>query len=169
MPGVLYVIGCAAPPVLGVKAVIELAQERGWSVCLILTPTAARWLEADLPALAGLTAHPIRSAYKLPGQPDVLPEPDAILVAPATANTITKWAAGIADNLALGLITEAIGKGLPLVAIPYFNAAQAAHPALPHSVDVLAGAGVAFLTSGNQDGARPEDFPWQLGLEALGR
>jgi hypothetical protein len=188
------VVGCAAPPVLGVKAVIEQAQMRGWNVCLILTPTAARWLQSDLPALERLTGHPVRSAYKLPGEPDVLPEPDAIVVAPATANTISKWAAGISDNLALGLITEAIGKRLRLVALPHYNAAQAAHPALPRSIGVLAGAGVDVLAgtglagaglagaglagagldgtglAGTGEGGEPGgDFPWHRAIEALGR
>jgi flavoprotein len=54
----------------------------------------------------------------------VLPPPDAIVVAPATFNTINKWAAGISDTLVLGLLTEAIGKRLPVVALPFVNAAR---------------------------------------------
>jgi hypothetical protein len=68
-------------------------------------------------------AWPIRSEYKQPDAADVLPPPDAIVVAPATFNTINKWAAGISDTLALGLLTEAIGKRLPVVALPFINAA----------------------------------------------
>jgi Flavoprotein len=40
----------------------------------------------------------------------VVVSPDAIIVAPATFNTINKWAVGISDTLALGLLTEAIGR-----------------------------------------------------------
>ena len=54
---------------------------------------AFQWL--DVPGLAVRTGDPVRHDYKLPGEPDVLPEPDAIVVAPATFNTIDKWAAGI--------------------------------------------------------------------------
>ena len=71
----------------------------------------------------------MRSFYKNPGDPDVLPPPDAIVVVPATVNTITKWAAGIADTLALGLLVEGQGKGLPIVALPFTNSAMGAHPA----------------------------------------
>jgi phosphopantothenoylcysteine synthetase/decarboxylase len=164
--GVLYAVACAAPPVLHLLSLVRQAQARGWDVCVILTPSAARWLEADLATLADLTGHPVRSAYKLPGQPDVLPGPDAIVVAPATANTISKWAAGIGDNLALGLVGEAIGKRLPLVALPFFNAAQAAHPVMAGNLRLLSDAGVTILPRQPGDGTA-EVFPWHLALDAL--
>ncbi len=72
----------------------------------------------DIPALEQLTGHPVRSEYKQPCEPDVLPAPDALIVAPVTCNTINKWAAGISDTLVLGLLVEAIGLKLPLVAMP---------------------------------------------------
>jgi hypothetical protein len=172
-PGsVLYAVVCAAPPALHIRTLISQAQERGWDTCLILTPTAARWLDDDLPALEKITGHPTRSTYKLPGEPDVLPPPDAILVAPATNNTINKWALGISDTLALGLITEAIGKHLPIAALPFLNKAQAAHPAFPRSIDVLNEAGVRVLIGAGgyephgPGEAKPDQFPWNLGLNA---
>jgi phosphopantothenoylcysteine synthetase/decarboxylase len=67
------------------------------------------------------------------------------VVGPATFNTINKWAAGISDTLALGLLTEAIGKRLPMVALPFINAAQAEHPAFQGSVDRLRAVGVQLL------------------------
>jgi phosphopantothenoylcysteine decarboxylase len=57
-------------------------------------------------------------------EPDVLPPADAIIVAPATVNTINKWAAGICDTVALGILVEAIGKKLPIVALPFTNRAS---------------------------------------------
>lgn len=170
---VLYLVGCAVPPVLDIADPISRAQDRGWDVCLILTPTAATWLESELHNLSTLTNHPVRARYKLPGQPDVLPPPDAILVAPASFNTINKWAAGTADTLALGLITEGIGKRLPLVALPHLNSAQAAHSAFPRSVDQLRADGVRVLL-GQDDGHTPHEiggkrvsFPWDLALDTV--
>jgi hypothetical protein len=142
---VLYIVACAAPPTLEIEKAIDLAQADGWDTCLILSPHAARWREADLLKLAQLTGHPVRHAYKMPWEPDVLPAADAMLVCPATSNTINKWALGISDELHLGLITEAIGKGLPLVALPHLNAAQAAHPAFTVNVAILRSAGVKVL------------------------
>jgi hypothetical protein len=173
-PRVLYIVTCAAPPARQITTLIERAQARGWDeVCLVLTPTAATWLADDLPELEKLTGHPIRSRYKLPTEDDVLPPASAILACPATFNTLNKWALGISDTLALGLLTEAIGLGLPLAALPYLNNAQAAHPALAHSVDLLTRSGVRVLLG---DGGfvphppkhgRLDLYPWDTALDAI--
>ena len=148
----------------------EQAHQDGWDVCLIATPRTFQWL--DVPGLAGRTGHPVRHDYKLPGEPDLLPEPDAIIVAPATFNTINKWAAGIADTLALGLLCEATGKGLPVV-LPYLNAAQGEHPALGEGIERLRRLGVRVLFGPEvlplhrpRQGKR-DQFPWHLTLPAL--
>jgi phosphopantothenoylcysteine synthetase/decarboxylase len=151
---VLYHVVCAAPPALDTAALVRLARERAWDVCVVATPHAARWL--DLGKLEHLTGHPVRSTYKLPHEPDVLPPADAMLVAPATFNTINKWAAGISDTLALGLITEAIGMGLPLVAVPHLNDAQSRHPAFDASVTVLRDAGVIVMPTQHEQPAWPD-------------
>lgn len=166
LSGVLYIVAGAAPPVETISAPVAAAQRRGWDVCLILTPTAARWLAGDLAGLAALTGHPVRSAYKMPGEPDVLPPPEAMLVAPATFNTMNKWAAGISDTLALGLVNEAIGLSIPVVAVPYVSNALAAHPALAASVARLRGAGVRVLDLSPRP--EPAALPWEQVLDALG-
>ncbi|MGW9209273.1 flavoprotein [Embleya sp. NPDC055664] len=152
---------------------IKRAQHRGWDACLITTPSAYRWIEEEVDELSTLTGHPVRFQYKLPTEADVLPSPNAILVAPATFNTLNKWALGIADTLALGLITEAIGLQIPIVALPYLNVAQAAHPALARSTRELRAAGVTVLLGG--DGFVPhvpkhgnlDAYPWDAALDAL--
>ncbi|HEU5417443.1 MAG TPA: flavoprotein [Streptosporangiaceae bacterium] len=164
--GVLYLVASAAGPVPGIPAVITAAQQRGWDVCLILTPTAARWLDADLEDLARLSGHPVRSAYKQPGEPDVLPPPDAVLVAPATFNTVNKWAAGISDTLALGLINEAIGMGIPVAAVPWVHGPLAAHPALAASIARLRGAGVTVLDEAGRDAGAA--VPGSAGADGAG-
>lgn len=162
---VLYLIACAAPPALRIRTGIEKAQRAGWDVCLVLTPSAARWLGDEMPDLAALTGRPVRTAYKLPQEADVFPPPDAVLVAPATFNTINKWAQGIADTLALGLITEAIGLHLPVVALPHVNQAQAANPALHRSVEFLRANGVTVLHEPEHGDA--DAFPWDTALTTL--
>lgn len=108
---VLYVIGCAAPPAAEIAGFVCFAQADGWDVCVIVTPDGAKFL--DTGHLAALTGHPVRMHYKEPGQPDVLPPADAMVVAPATFNSLSKLAAGITDTLALGLVSEAVGLGRP--------------------------------------------------------
>jgi flavoprotein len=171
----LYVVVCGSPAAHRVGLLVELAQLDGWQVCVIATPDGRKFI--DVPALATLTGHPVRTAYKQPGDPDVLPAADAIIVAPATVNTVNKWAAGIADTLALGLVVEAIGNGTPVVVMPFTNQAMAAHPAFAESLRRLASWGVIVLWG--PDVVRPfvpnagdtavDEFPWQLALHALPR
>lgn len=174
----LYLIACAAPPARRLPVPIRAAQQAGWDVCVILTPAAYRWAVEDsageVEALEGLSGHPVRWQYKLPSQPDLLPPPDAILVAPLTSNTLNKWAAGVSDTLALGLITEGIGLRLPIVALPHWNRAQGAHPACARSLETLRSAGVQVLL-GEPGGFVPHEprhgdldtYPWQAAVDAL--
>jgi hypothetical protein len=170
---VLYTIACAAPPARRIEILIERAQTRGWDTCLVLTPSAARWLTDDVPRLENLTGHVVRSTYKLPTEPDVLPAADAMVICPATFNTLNKWALGISDTLALGLVTEAIGLQLPVVALPYLNNAQAAHPALAGSVGLLRKWGVTVLLGDGGFEPHPpkhgrlDEYPWDAALDAL--
>ena len=171
---VLYVIACGAPPASEVASLVSLAQQHDWDTCVLTTPAGRKF--TDLAALERLTGHPVRSEYKNPGEPDVLPGADAIIVAPATVNTINKWATGICDTLALGILVEAIGKELPIVAVPVTNRAHAAHPAFAENVAKLRSWGVTVLFDPDPsvlpDPGAPESqlqpFSWQQAIEALG-
>jgi phosphopantothenoylcysteine synthetase/decarboxylase len=173
MTRVLYAIACAAPPARQITRLIEPAQKAGWDVCLLVTPSATRFVDMD--SLEKLTGHPVRSEYKEPGTPDVLPPPDAIIVAPATLNTINKWAAGICDTLPLGILVEAIGKKMPTVALPFTNYAHAAHPVFAENVkklrswgiQVLYGPDVYPLHAPGTGSLHLDSFPWYLTLESL--
>jgi phosphopantothenoylcysteine synthetase/decarboxylase len=169
---VMYIIACAAPPTRDIAKFVKMTQRAGWDTCLVVTPSAIRFF--SVPELCELTGHTVRSDYKAPGDPDVLPDPDAIIVAPATVNTINKWAAGICDTLALGLLVEAIGKKLPVTALPFTNYAQAAHPAFEDNIEklrswgvrVLYGPDVYRLHAPGTGGQYVGIFPWHLALEA---
>jgi phosphopantothenoylcysteine synthetase/decarboxylase len=165
----LYVITCATAAAPHVDQLVRRAQADGWTVCVIATPSALRFI--DVPALAAATGFPVRSDYKLPGTPDVLPPADAMIVV-ASFNTVNKWAHGHSDNLALGLIAEAIGLRLPLVAIPMVNAALAAHPAYGRSIAELRAAGVRFVIPEPPQVVPGKDLvppplPWAAALAAL--
>jgi len=141
---VLYLIVCAAPPAQQTPDVISSLRANGWDVCVIATPQASRWM--NLPALATLTGHIVRTDYKLPGEADPLPKADAMLVMPATFNTINKWAQGIGDTLASSILCEALGRGTPpVIAVPCLKMDLVRHPAFSHSVDLLRESGVCVL------------------------
>ena len=172
---VLYALACGSPVARDVGTLVTLAQERGFDVCVVVTPDGRKFV--DVPSLAAQTGHPVRSTYKNPGDPDVLPSPDVLVVAPATVNTVNKWGAGIADTLALGLLVESQGKGLPIVAVPYTNDAMARHPAFQDNITRLRGWGIEVLygddvlklhAPGEGDAYRHE-FPWELAVQAAAR
>jgi phosphopantothenoylcysteine synthetase/decarboxylase len=158
---VLYVVACGGRPAADLPEFVAAAQAQGWDVCVIATPDGTKFMDA--PRLAELTHHPVRSQYKNPDEPDVLPPADAFVVAPATFNTINKWAQGISDTLALGLLNEAVGLGLPMLAVPWPNVALARHPVFERSVAVLGEWGVTVVLDPDRlPGAGDESavFPW---------
>jgi phosphopantothenoylcysteine synthetase/decarboxylase len=172
-PGVLYVLVCGSPIARDVGVLVELAQRDGWEVCVITTPDGRKFVDAG--ALQAQTGHAVRSYYKNPGDEDLLPPPDAMIVAPATVNTINKWAVGITDTLVLGLLIEGYGFGIPTVVVPYTNKVMALHPALHESMAKLRGWGVQVLYGddvvrlggpGQNDRFRSQ-FPWRRALQAL--
>jgi len=172
---VLYAVMCGSPVTQDASKLVSLAQARGWEVCVVATPDALKWL--DIPGLVAQTGHPVRHRYKYPGDPDILPQAEAMIVAPATVNTINKWAAGIADTLALGLLVEGLGLGLPIIAVPFTNVAMARHPAFGESIEKLRSWGVTVLYGADVLPLHPpgtgervlDAFPWHLTVEALDR
>lgn len=164
---VLYVIACGARPAADLPGFLTWAAREGWDCCVILTPAARSF--ADAARLEDLTGHPVRHDYKQPEDPDVLPfPPDAYVVAPATFNTVNKWAAGISDTLALGLLNEGLAWGKPMTAVPNPNQTLARHPAFTRSVGFLRDNGVRVLfdpdvyplPAPNLGDASRDLFPW---------
>jgi hypothetical protein len=161
-PPFLYVVVCAAGVAAGVGELIAAAQERRWRVGVFATPTAMNGF-FDTAAVEARTGRPIRSAWRRPGDPRPFPDPDAVVVAPATFNTINKWAAGIADTLAVGTLCEVSGQGVPVGVLPCVSDALAAHPAYQDSLIRLRGMGVRFADPG-----RGGEFAWERVLDLVG-
>ncbi len=172
---VLYLMICGAGPADHIEVAINLAQDNGWSVHCVATPAAAEHF-LDLDKLEHLTGHPVRTGYQRQGQP-ALPKADAVIVAPATYNTINKWAAGIADTYVLTQLAELTGLGIPIAVLPFVNTALAANAVLHRSIDTLRDSGVQVLFG--EQGFRPHpprhgsrvmaDYPWHLAIEAVDR
>ncbi|TDC47817.1 flavoprotein [Micromonospora sp. KC207] len=145
---VLALVVSAAPPVLRISELIDLLMSDGWTVCVTATPTAATWI--DRGAVAQQTGYPVRVEWRQPGAPEPHPAADVVVVAPATFNVINKWALGINDNVALGILNQALGTGLPTYAFPNVKPELAAHPAYAASLQRLVDAG-AHITPLTQD------------------
>jgi phosphopantothenoylcysteine synthetase/decarboxylase len=137
---------------------------------VVATPQALLFF--DVARIEELTGYPVRSTYKHPDEPDVLPPADAMIACPVTFNTLNKWALGISDTLVLGLLTEAVGLGLPLVAAPSLNNAQERHPSFRRNVAALREMGVCVLYGpGVYEPAAPgtdgRPYDWDMPLRAL--
>lgn len=159
---VLYVVACGGRPAGQLPDFVRFAQGEGWDVCVIVTPDGTKFLDVD--QLEALTSHPVRSQYKHPDEPDVLPPADAFVIAPATFNTVNKLAAGISDTLALGLVNEGVGLGLPIIAVPWPSIQLYRHPVFQHSMELLRGWGVTVLVDPAnlpQASEYPAVFPWE--------
>ncbi|MDX2542473.1 flavoprotein [Streptomyces sp. WI04-05B] len=164
----LQIVACAAGVATDVGKLITAAHERHWDVGVVATPQGLGFL--DVEAVEAQTGRLIRSAWRSPGEPRPIRPADAIAVAPASFNTVNKWAAGISDNLALGILCEAPAMGVPVAVLPYLNSAQAAHPAYRQSLERLREMGVLI---GSYEPHRPkagggaDRFRWEEVLELL--
>lgn len=167
---VLTHIVCSAGPASEAGQLVKLAQEHGWTVQMVATPAALDFL--DVPALEAITGNPVRSQYRKPGEPRSRPA-DAIIVAPATYNTINKWANGISDTYALGVLAESIALGVPIVVLPFVNTALASRPPFRRSIENLRSEGVRVLLG--DGGFQPHEprtggelidaYPWHLAID----
>jgi len=137
---------------------------------VIATPAALDFF--DQAVIEKATGCPVRSQYSRPGAPRSQ-IPDAIIVAPATFNTINKWALGISDTYALGVLAEATGLEVPVVVLPFVNTALASRPPFRRSVEALRAEGVRILIGPGGFQPHPprtgadviDTYPWHLALD----
>jgi phosphopantothenoylcysteine synthetase/decarboxylase len=157
-----------------VGVLVRLAQQRSWTVRAIPTPDALSFVDA--PALEAMTGNDVEVGYRSPSDTRP-PRPDAVIVAPATFNTVNKAALGITDTHALGVIAEAIGRAIPVVMVPWVNAPLAARAPFRRALAQLRDEGVRIVLREDDAATRPfgvdssdlAAFPWQLALDTTER
>jgi phosphopantothenoylcysteine synthetase/decarboxylase len=161
----LIVTGTATAPrakelVLGLLGLVP-------RVITIATPNAAQVISPrDLSTIPGnLLVESYFDAAILPRPPDGL-----VLVAPCSFNSLNKLAAGIADNLALSLTAEAIGRGTPVIVAASLNAPLLRNPAAVTSMATLRGWGVSVIEPLDPgDGLGPRLAPTDVVLSEVQR
>jgi phosphopantothenoylcysteine synthetase/decarboxylase len=111
-------------------------------VITIPTPNAAQVISPrDLSTIPGnQLVESYFDAAILPRPPDGL-----VLVAPCSFNSLNKLAAGVADNLAMSLSAEAIGRGTPVVVAVSVNPPLLRHPRSAASMATLRDWGVSVV------------------------
>ena len=134
--GVTFMIVCAGSPMSRTLLRLQVELETGRRVNVVATPQAAAWFEhyeID-PLVEAMTGWAIRHELRPPTTPTFDPPGSSVLVSPCTLNTLTKWADAHSDNLALSLLCEAVGRGVPTRAevslSPPYSSLPAAQDAL---------------------------------------
>lgn len=79
-------------------------------------------------------------------------EGDVFLIAPATANTLSKIALGIDDTAVTTFATTALGSGMPVIVAPAMHEAMMGNPAIKERLEELRGFGVTFVDPVIQEG-----------------
>ncbi len=145
------------------KIVRELVRH-GADVRAVMSPDAGRILSPD--ALEFATGHP--PVVRLTGNVEHVsllgPGPgraDLYLVAPATANTLSKIAHGIDDTPVTSCASVALGGGVPMLVAPAMHAHMMGHPAVRENLAKLSAWGVGVVrgpaTEGEEKIASPEE------------
>ena len=168
---------------------VRLATAAGHAVRVVQTPASQRFVGAA--SFAALTGAPVladeferdpaRGAFPGDPQPDhdplshlqLVADAGIYVVAPASANTVAKLAAGLADNL---LTSAALAATCPMLVAPAMNHHMWAHPATRNNVALLRARGVTVLEPGSgrlaskgEEGAGrlPEPAALLTAIEAL--
>ncbi len=133
------------------KACAALSQlvQRGHRVRCVATGSALRFVGPA--TLEGLTGAPVLSDTFARGSAlehiTLTRWADAVIVCPATANTLNRFTAGLADDLP-GALFLAHDRAKPWLMVPAMNPEMWSHPATRAAVEKLRGWGVRFLPMG---------------------
>lgn len=129
----------------------EIARElmrRGAEVFTVMSPMAQKIIHPHLMEWA--TGNPVVTELTgkiehvaLAGQHSN--KADLVLVAPATANTISKVAAGIDDTPVTSVVSTAFGSETPLIIVPAMHESMYRHPILKEKIEKLKALGVEFV------------------------
>ena len=148
LEGIQIVIG-----VTGSIAAVELVKlihelrRRGADVRVVMTAAAAGLVTPD--ALAYASGHEVIT--RISGLVEHVTycgdegTADLLLIAPCTANTLSKIACGIDDTPVTTFATTAIGSGMPVVIVPAMHHSMFRHPGLQENIRRLQDWGISVL------------------------
>jgi hypothetical protein len=139
----LTLVVCGAPLAARAAEVVDALRGR-WSVSTVVTEAGEQW-------------------FSRPSDVD-RPYPEAVVACPLTFNTANKVAAGIMDASAAGVLCDALGVGVPVVAVLMVNNRLWGHPVWASTLRMLSDAGVRFVDP--RSGRRGAPAPVRSGTGA---
>ncbi|GAA1200274.1 flavoprotein [Pseudonocardia alaniniphila] len=120
----LTLVVCGAPLAARAAEVAEMLGGR-WTVSVVATDAARQWFH-------GTTV-------------DDRLRPERVVACPLTFNSANKVAAGIMDTPVSGVLCDALGAGVPVVAVPMVNDRLWGHPAWESTLRVMTAASVRLV------------------------
>jgi phosphopantothenoylcysteine decarboxylase/phosphopantothenate--cysteine ligase len=136
--------------------VVRALQRQALEVRVVMTESAQQFIQPL--TFAALTGHKvITSLWPLPGEDEANTDAsiehiaeaqwaDALVVAPATAHTLAKFAHGLADDF---LTTIYLATSAPVLVAPAMNVNMWEHPATQANIEILRQRGVRVIEPGS--------------------
>jgi phosphopantothenoylcysteine decarboxylase / phosphopantothenate---cysteine ligase len=153
------------------KIIRELIRH-GADVRAVMSPEATRIVTAE--ALEFATGHP--PVVQLTGNVEHVTllgpgegQADLYLIAPATANTISKIAHGIDDTPVTSCASVALGGGVPMLVAPAMHAHMGLNPAVRESLEKLRSWGVGVVAGASAEGEEKIASPEEVAAAVLHR
>jgi phosphopantothenoylcysteine decarboxylase / phosphopantothenate---cysteine ligase len=144
----------------------------GADVQAVLSPEATRIVSEE--ALAFATGHP--TIVHLTGDVEHVTllgpgegRADLLLIAPATANTISKIAHGIDDTAVTSCASVALGGGVPILLAPAMHAHMGQNPAVRENLERLVSWGVGLIRPESAEGEEKLASPEEVAASVLHR
>ena len=148
--GEKLVVLCVTGSVAAVRSP-EIARElmrRGAEVYAVMSQTAQKIIHPYLmewatgnPVVTELTGK-IEHVALVGERPE---KADLVIIAPATANTISKIAVGIDDTTVTSVASTAMGSETPIMIVPAMHQSMYKHPILEENIQKLKALGIQFV------------------------
>ena len=155
-----------------VPRIVRELIRHGADVWAIMSAEATRIVTAE--ALEFATGHP--AVVQLSGNVEHVTQlgpgegrADAYVIAPATANTISKIAHGIDDTPVTSFASIALGGGVPVMVAPAMHADMGKNPAVRESLEKLRSWGVEVISGVSAEGEEKIASPEETAAAVLHR
>jgi len=155
-----------------VPRIVRELIRHGADVRAVMSPEALRIVSSEAlefatghPAVVQLTGNVEHVTYLGPGEGRA----DLYLIAPATANTISKIAHGIDDTPVTACASVALGGGVPMLIAPAMHAHMGLNPAVGENLEKLRAWGVGIVTGASIEGEEKVAGPEEVAAAVLHR
>ncbi len=155
-----------------VPRIVRELIRHGAEVRAVMSPEATRLVSPE--AIEFATGHP--PVLQLTGNVEHVTElgpgtgrADLLLIAPATANTISKIAHGIDDTPVTSFASVALGGGVPILIAPAMHEHMSGNPAVRESLEKLRGWGVGVVVGASTEHEEKLATPEEVAAAVLHR